>query len=90
MSAQRGAVVRLGSADDPRLADYASLTDVALRRAKEPAEGLYMAESTQVVRRALAAGHRPRSLLLAPRWLEDAADVVDAVRDTGAGGGEGL
>jgi tRNA G18 (ribose-2'-O)-methylase SpoU len=80
----RGEVVHLEATGDPRLADYTSLTDVALRRVKEPAEGLYMAESTQVVRRALAAGHRPRSLLLAPRWLTDAADVVDAVRDAGA------
>ena len=84
MRGARGEVVHLEATGDPRLADYTSLTDVALRRVKEPAEGLYMAESTQVVRRALAAGHRPRSLLLAPRWLTDAADVVDAVRDAGA------
>ncbi len=79
-----GSVVHLSGADDPRLGDYTSLTDVALRRLLEPAGGLYMAESTQVVRRALAAGHRPRSLLLAPRWLDDAADVVAAVRAAGA------
>ncbi len=79
-----GAVVHLDDAADPRLADYTALTDVALRRRLEPAGGLYMAESTQVVRRALAAGHRPRSLLLAPRWLDAAADVVAAVRAAGA------
>ena len=79
-----GSVVHLGDTDDPRLADYTALTDVVLRRRLEPAGGLYMAESTKVVRRALAAGHRPRSVLLAPRWLEDAADVVAAVRAAGA------
>lgn len=79
-----GRLVHLDAADDPLLADYTRLTDVALRRTMEPAGGLYMAESTTVVRRALAAGHRPRSLLLAPRWLADAADVVDAVRSAGA------
>lgn len=79
-----GRTVHLEDADDPRLADYTRLTDVALRRVMEPAGGLYMAESTTVVRRALAAGHRPRSLLLAPRWLGDAADVVDAVLASGA------
>ena len=31
--------------DDERLADYFRLTDVALRRRLEPAQGLYMAES---------------------------------------------
>ena len=30
---------------DPRLADYVSLTDVALRRRTEPERGLYIAES---------------------------------------------
>ncbi|GAA6526799.1 RNA methyltransferase [Intrasporangium sp. DVR] len=63
-------------ASDPRLEDYVSLTDVALRRRAEPERGLYIAESEKVIRRALAAGHRPRSLLMAQRWLTDLADVV--------------
>lgn len=56
-------------ADDPRLDDYRSLTDVALRRMQEPAGGLYMAESAKVIARAVAAGHRPRSVLTQDRWL---------------------
>ncbi len=58
------------------LAAYVALTDVALRRRAEPEQGLYIAESEKVIRRALAAGHRPRSLLMAARWLVDLADVV--------------
>ncbi len=58
------------------LADYVALTDVALRRRAEPERGVYIAESEKVIRRALAAGHRPRSLLMARRWLVDLADVV--------------
>ena len=54
---------------DPRVEDYFGLTDVNLRRKLEPERGLYMAESDKVIRRALAAGHRPRSLLLTPRWV---------------------
>ena len=61
---------------DPRLEDYVALTDVALRRRAEPERGLYIAESEKVIRRALTAGHRPRSLLMAERWLSDLADVV--------------
>ena len=61
---------------DPRLADYVALTDVALRRRIEPEGGLYIAESEKVIRRALAAGHRPRSYLMAQRWLTDLGDVV--------------
>ncbi|MGC5585694.1 TrmH family RNA methyltransferase [Ornithinimicrobium sp. W1665] len=62
--------------DDPRVRDYLHLTDVALRRVLEPAEGLYLAESDKVIGRALAAGHRMRSLLLTPRWVEDLAHLV--------------
>ncbi len=68
--------VRVADPADDRLRDYVGLTDVALRRALEPAGGLYIAESEKVIRRALAAGHRPRSFLMAERWLEDLADVV--------------
>jgi tRNA G18 (ribose-2'-O)-methylase SpoU len=75
-------VHRISDPADPRVSDYTSLTDVALRRVREPEQGLYLAESEKVIRRALAAGHRPRSYLMAPRWLVDLADVVaDADRD---------
>lgn len=67
---------------DERLRDFVGLTDVKLRRVLEPAGGLYLAESEKVIRRALAAGHRPRALLMGERWLTDLADVVaDAEAD---------
>ncbi|PZQ91631.1 MAG: rRNA methyltransferase [Leifsonia xyli] len=56
---------------DPRLTDYLRLTDVVLRRLSEPAGGLYIAESTKVIQRALQAGHRPRSVLLQEKWIPD-------------------
>ncbi|BAS18028.1 uncharacterized tRNA/rRNA methyltransferase Rv0881/MT0904 [Arthrobacter sp. Hiyo8] len=49
----------LETADDPRVADYTQLTDVHLRKLREPAEGMYIAESSRVLRRALAAGTNP-------------------------------
>jgi len=61
---------------DERLLDYVSLTDVALRSRHEPAKGLYIAESSTVLERALRAGHRPRSVLLAPRWVPDLERMV--------------
>lgn len=64
-------VIPITDATDPRLADYRDLTDVALRRRLEPEGGLYMAESSKVISRALAAGHRPRSVLLLEPWLDD-------------------
>ncbi|GAA4665483.1 RNA methyltransferase [Streptomyces chumphonensis] len=64
--------------DDPRLHDYTSLTDVALRRRREPAEGLFIAEGEKVVRRALAAGHPMRSMLLSAKWAGPMRDVIEA------------
>jgi tRNA G18 (ribose-2'-O)-methylase SpoU len=74
----------LESAGDPRVADYTQLTDVHLRKLREPAEGMYIAESSRVLRRALAAGHRPRSFFLAEKWLADLQDVLSAYPDVPA------
>src|SRR5665647_1268870 len=73
---------------DERVRDYFALTDVALRTKVEPARGLYLAESEKVIRRALAAGHRPRSFLMAQRWLTDLSDLV--VKIPMAGGVDSL
>lgn len=62
---------------DPRLADYTSLTDVELRRRREPAEGLFIAEGEKVIRRALAAGYAMRSMLLSAKWTEPMRDVIE-------------
>lgn len=62
-------VTRISDAADERLADYRDLTDVALRRRLEPAGGLYIAESAKVIRRAVDAGHRPRSMLVQDKWM---------------------
>jgi tRNA G18 (ribose-2'-O)-methylase SpoU len=74
-------VVRITDPADERLVDYTQLTDVALRTRREPAEGLYMAESSTVIRRALAAGHRPRSFLMADKWLGSMSDLLAEVHD---------
>ncbi|HEY5783639.1 MAG TPA: RNA methyltransferase [Microlunatus sp.] len=62
--------------DDPRLADYVRLRDASLRRHLESTQGLFIAEGEKVIRRAVAAGYRPRSFLLAERWLPGLADVL--------------
>jgi tRNA G18 (ribose-2'-O)-methylase SpoU len=63
--------------DDPRLGDYVRLRDVQLRTRLESERGIYLAEGEKVVRRAVEAGHRPRSFLMAPRWLDGLADVLN-------------
>jgi tRNA G18 (ribose-2'-O)-methylase SpoU len=69
----------VASADDPRLADYRGLTDVRLRTTWEPPHGVFIAESELVIRRALGAGYRPRSVVMAPEWLERMASLVAEV-----------
>ena len=68
---------------DERVRDYFSLTDVNLRRKIEPERGLYLAESVKVIRRSIAAGHRPRSFLMGERWLTDLADLVEQAESEG-------
>ncbi|MFH9085273.1 TrmH family RNA methyltransferase [Streptomyces sp. NPDC017673] len=63
--------------DDPRLADYTGLTDVELRRKREPAEGLFIAEGEKVIRRAGEAGYEMRSMLLSAKWIDVMRDVID-------------
>jgi tRNA G18 (ribose-2'-O)-methylase SpoU len=65
------------NAADPRLADYVNLRDVELRTSMEAEHGLFLAEGEKVVRRAVDAGFRVRSLLMAPRWLAPLSDVLD-------------
>lgn len=62
-------IVGIDHLDDPRVSDYRDLTDVSLRRRREPVEGLFMAESQLVIARALSAGYPVRSVLTVPRWL---------------------
>ncbi|MEU8124710.1 RNA methyltransferase [Spirillospora sp. NPDC049024] len=64
---------------DPRLADYVRLRDVNLRKSLEAEHGLFVAEGEKVIRRAVAAGHPVRSLLMARRWTEPLADLLDGL-----------
>jgi tRNA G18 (ribose-2'-O)-methylase SpoU len=70
------AVVPVDDPDDPRLADYRALTDVALRTAFEPPHGLFVAEGELVLRRAVRAGYRMRSLLLDAGRTGQLADLI--------------
>lgn len=62
-------LIPIESLDDERLAFFTHLTDVELRRTSEPATGLYLAESSKVITRALGAGHTPRAVLTSEKWL---------------------
>jgi len=74
-------MIEIVDANDPRLADYVALREVNLRRSLESAEGLFIAEGEKVITRAVQAGYRPRSFLLAERWLAPLRQVLTAHPD---------
>ncbi|MEZ0068751.1 tRNA G18 (ribose-2'-O)-methylase SpoU [Streptacidiphilus sp. MAP12-20] len=72
-------LITIDDPEDPRLHDYVALTDVELRRRREPEEGLFIAEGEKVIRRARLAGYRMRSMLLSAKWIDQLKDVIDEV-----------
>lgn len=71
-----GAAEQITDPEDERLADYRALTDVELRTRFEPPHGLFIAEGELVLRRALRAGYRPRSMLVDVKRVEELADLA--------------
>jgi len=69
-------LVEVHRSDDPRLGDYVRLRETSLRRHLESEHGLFIAEGEKVIRRAVESGYRPRSFLLAERWLESLRNVL--------------
>ena len=72
-------VIRIDKSEDPRLGDYVGLRESTLRHLLETERGVFIAEGSKVIRRALAAGFAPRSFLLAERWLDELSDVLEPV-----------
>ena len=71
-------VIQVDDPADPRLADYARLTDSSLRTSLEASHGLFVAEGEKVIRRAIGAGYPMRSLLVTPDRLAGLADLAAA------------
>ena len=69
-------IIEIEDLSDPALVDYTSLTDVQLRSRMEPERGLFMAESRNVIERAIESGFRPRSFLMAHKWLESMEPII--------------
>jgi tRNA G18 (ribose-2'-O)-methylase SpoU len=65
--------------DDERIGDYRALTDLELRTRWEPPNGLFIAEGELVLRRALAAGYRPRSVLVDAKRLRQVPPLAAEV-----------
>jgi tRNA G18 (ribose-2'-O)-methylase SpoU len=72
-------MIQLVDPEDERIRDYRDLKDVNLRKALEPAGGLFIAESALVIQQALTAGYQPRSLLLAADRVEEFGEFLALV-----------
>lgn len=73
--------VRITDPTDPRLADYAALTDAALRKRYEHRHGVLIAEGPTPVGRLVSSPYPVRSLLLAEeRVAEQAALIAQLAR----------
>ena len=68
-------LTRLNTLEDERLDAYARLTDVQLRSRIEPNNAVFIAESAEVIGRALDGGMKPLSLLTAEKYLPQLDDV---------------
>ena len=67
----------LDTLEDERLDAYARLTDVQLRSRIEPDNAVFIAESAEVIGRALDGGMQPLSLLTAERYLPQLEGVFE-------------
>ncbi|MDO5035023.1 MAG: RNA methyltransferase [Actinomycetaceae bacterium] len=76
-------LIEIEDLNDERLADYTSMTDVKLRSRLEPERGLFMAESKNVIERAIEAGYKPRSFLMSHRWVESMRELIDHFGEDG-------
>ena len=72
-------ITRIDTFDDPRLDPYARLTDVQLRSRIEPSRAVFIAESLEVIGRALDGGMQPLSLLTCEKRLEAVQDIAERV-----------
>ncbi|GLZ78778.1 rRNA methyltransferase [Actinorhabdospora filicis] len=66
----------VSDASDDRLGDYRALTDLALRTRFEQPHGLFIAEGELVIRRALRAGFRMRSMLVDAKRVGQVAELA--------------
>ena len=63
-------IIHITNFSDPALDVFARLTEAQLRNKLEPEKGIFIAESTKVIRTALLAGYEPVSMLMETRHVD--------------------
>lgn len=71
-------IIEITDITAPELDVFARLTEAQLRNRLEPEKGIFIAESPKVIRRALAAGYTPVSMLMERKHIEgQARDIIE-------------
>lgn len=75
-------IIEINDLSLPELEPYVSTNEVQLKHYYEPEEGIFIAESPKVIRRAIAAGYKPESMLCERKYINgQAADIINALPD---------
>lgn len=73
-------IIKITDFNAAELLPYRTTAEVQLLRWFEPEEGIFIAESPKVIRRALDAGYEPMSLLIVDKYVTgQAADITERV-----------
>ena len=73
-------IINVSTIDDPRLDAYARLTEVQLRNKLEPEKGMFIAESSKFIERAVAGGMQPLSLLMEEKFLPGMEPIIEQIK----------
>ena len=65
--------IEIDSLDDEKMDIYSKLSEVQLLRYNEPKPGIFIAESANVIMRAISAGYEPISFLVQDELYEKEA-----------------
>ena len=69
-------IIEITDLDHPALAPYFRLTEAQLRSKRNPAEGIFIAESHKVIGHALDAGCVPLSFLMERRQIDGVSGTL--------------
>ena len=73
-------LIKIDNINAPQLEVYSGMNEPQLRHYFEPEPGVFVAESPNVIRRALDAGYEPLSILC-DSALKDADDILERIGD---------
>ena len=69
-------VIEISSLEHPGVEIFCTLTEAQLRRQTESGKGLFIAESPNVISRALDAGYEPIALLCERKHIPSMSPIV--------------